>query len=264
MLENLRNAIENLKGYQFSEIQINKNSDSMQILFSEVISKMSPLLGNLTELLVAQKLNKINPEMSPWERQDPDFPDVISSKDPSVGIEVKVWYPYATEITGRFKESQNYLSNKNIYLALLAWDFTRLKSKTNDSEQWMVPTILDSCLIDCTEIAISRDEHYHKPPRYIVIEPLDTSKRTRNLQQRNVEGYRLQSNLESANESMLNIKLNPKYQSSIEYQKKVLQLQSENRYRLDTNFAKLDRIQNINVESFKNRVINQLEGKNDA
>ncbi len=39
-------------------------------------------------------------------------------------------------------------------------------------------------------IAEARDQHYHKPPDYLVVEPEDTSRRTKNLRQTNTNGYK--------------------------------------------------------------------------
>lgn len=41
-------------------------------------------------------------------------------------------------------------------------------------------------------VAEARDNHYHNPPDYLVIEPEDTTSRTRNLQQTNTNGYKFQ------------------------------------------------------------------------
>ena len=41
-------------------------------------------------------------------------------------------------------------------------------------------------------MAKARDDHYHNPPDYLVLEPEDTKARTRNLQQTNTNGYKFQ------------------------------------------------------------------------
>lgn len=260
MLDHLERSVLSLKGTTLSEIRIDKSSKEMSELFDYVISKMSPLIGNLVELKVCSHLDDGMPELAPWVRQDPDFPDVVSSKNESIGVEIKVWYPFSTEITGRFKESQSYLSSKELYLAIFAWDFEPVPNCSEPGE-WLSPVIIDGAIIECQEIAISRDQHYHQPPRYLVVEPTDTRARTRNLQQRNVEGYRLQSDEEEALTAMGEIGLSKIYSTHKDYQQQVLSLQSACRYRLDTNFAKLDRIRNDSVENFKQRVISKISSQ---
>ena len=46
-----------------------------------------------------------------WIRQDPGFPDALfksSIIQPNPGIEIKAWFPFATEITARFKDSVTF------------------------------------------------------------------------------------------------------------------------------------------------------------
>jgi hypothetical protein len=69
----------------------------------KVISKLSPLLGNLIEFNTVEFLNK-QKAFSPfgkWKRQDPGFPDTIfsGSIQPTPGLEIKAWFPLATEIS---------------------------------------------------------------------------------------------------------------------------------------------------------------------
>ena len=70
---------------------------------AKVISKLSPLLGNMIEFSTVDILNKHNWNgEGEWVRQDPGFPDALfSSKTvlPNPGIEIKAWFPFATEIT---------------------------------------------------------------------------------------------------------------------------------------------------------------------
>ncbi len=55
--------------------------------------------------------------------QNPGFPDTIfeGKATPIPGFEIKTWFPLATEITARFKDSQNYFQDDNIYVLLLPW-----------------------------------------------------------------------------------------------------------------------------------------------
>ena len=43
--------------------------------------------------------------------------------------------------------------------------------------------------VNALELAKSRDNHYFKPPFYLLQEPENTVGRTKNLQQRNVNGF---------------------------------------------------------------------------
>lgn len=55
------------------------------------------------------------------------------------------------------------------------------------------PYILDVVAVSGATVAHARDTHYHNPPDYLVLEPEDTTERTRNLQQTNTNGYKLQT-----------------------------------------------------------------------
>ena len=119
-------------------------------------------------------------------RQDPGFPDTIfqGSINPVPGFEIKAWFPLATEITARFKDSQNHFVKDNTHVAMLAW----LPEKLIYGK----PEILAVCVMSGKTVAAARDNHYHNPPDYIVLEPEDTTARTKNLQQTNTNGYKFQ------------------------------------------------------------------------
>lgn len=116
-------------------------------------------------------------------------------------------------------------------------------------------------LIKASEIAKSRDEHYNNPPDYIVLEPFDTSDRTVNLQQTNTEGYKFQDNHLRLNEAQRIVDQwdfsdNLKYSLDSSYQIALRSLLQTFNYRLDTNYAKLNRIQNADINGFKENVYN--------
>lgn len=108
-------------------------------------------------------------------------------------------------------------------------------------------------------VAIARDNHYHDPPDYLVIEPEDTADRTQNLQQRNTNGYKFQgsgSDFAKAQKIVASWgKDMKKFNPTREYQERLRQLLSRFTYRLDTNFAKMDRIVHPDIEAFKTRVL---------
>jgi hypothetical protein len=120
---------------------------------SKVISKLSPLLGNLIEFNIVEFLNDQEEfkNSGEWKRQNPGFPDAIfeGSVIPTPGFEIKAWFPLATEITARFKDSQNHFSEDQTYVCMLAW----LPEKIIFGK----PRIIDVCVISGKSVAESRD-----------------------------------------------------------------------------------------------------------
>lgn len=225
---------------------------------AKVISKLSPLLGNMIEFSTVDMLNQHDwGGTGQWVRQDPGFPDALFSSEiikPNPGIEIKAWFPFATEITARFKDSVTIFEENNINMALIAW----LPSNVI----WGKPQIIDVLVVSGKSVAQARDRHYHRPPDYLVFEPEDTSARTANLQQTNTNGYKLQTD-----------KCDPKaaadlvaswgagfleYSPTAEYQSRLRELQGKFVYRLDTNYAKIDRIEHEGIEEFKTSVLNKV------
>ena len=121
------------------------------------------------------------------------------------------------------------------------------------------PVVRDICIVSGKSVAKSRDDHYHNPPDYLVVEPNDTSERTRNLQQTNTNGYKLQGNssqFKEAEQLVKSWKLKDMTYSPLgECQKLVQTLMAKYPYRLDTNFAKIDRIAHQGIEQFKANVL---------
>ena len=120
------------------------------------------------------------------------------------------------------------------------------------------PYILDVCVVSGLSVALARDTHYHNPPDYLVLEPEDTTQRTANLQQTNTSGYKFQG---SANEFLEAQEIVASwgaegkiYKPTREYQQLLRELLVRYKYRLDTNFAKMDRIVHPGIEEFKKRV----------
>lgn len=247
----------NLKGQSFDIINVAK-PDTYEYAEQLVkyISKLSPFVGNMLEFSIVDALNNANnySASGKWIRQDPGFPDTLfdGDIDPKPGIELKAWFPLATEITARFKETITSFPKESTYVALIAW--------LPEYIFFGKPKIIDVWIGTAESIALARDSHYHNPPDYLVFEPEDTSKRTANLQQRNVNGYKFQgddSKLALAEDLVASWGTNgKKYSSSIEYQKKLDELKSKFKYRLDTNFAKIDRIEHADIEAFKSNVLN--------
>ncbi len=122
------------------------------------------------------------------------------------------------------------------------------------------PKIFDAIVVSAISVAKARDEHYHNPPDYLVIEPEDTTERTRNLQQTNTSGYKWQGSPEQFGEATRTVESwgpdGRAYQPTREYQERLrTELLARYTYRLDTNYAKIDRIVHHEIEAFKTRVL---------
>jgi hypothetical protein len=247
--------LQSLAGHVFDLLTISKPiSPAAAVNLAKVISKLSPLLGNLIEFNTVEFLND-QPEykgLGVWKRQDPGFPDAIfeGSVSPQPGFEIKAWFPLATEITARFKDSQNHFKDDQTNVCMLAW--------LPDQLIFGKPKIFDVCVVSGRSVAAARDAHYHNPPDYLVLEPENTKARTRNLQQTNTNGYKWQGTSEQFVEAQSIVAgWGPEgniYQPTAEYQALLRQLTARFTYRLDTNFAKIDRIVHPGVEDFKRRV----------
>lgn len=232
---------------------------------AKVISKLSPLLGNMIEFSTIDLLNEHDwNNAGQWIRQDPGFPDALFQSDsitPNPGIEIKAWFPFATEITARFKDSVTIFKDNNIDMALIAW--------LPEHVIWGKPQIIDVLVVNGKSVATARDTHYHRPPDYLVFEPEDTSARTVNLQQTNTNGYKLQKDKCSGEQLKKAATLveswgegGTTYSPTPEYQRKLRELQGTAVYRLDTNYGKIDRIEHTEIEAFKSRVLErEFNGK---
>lgn len=248
--------LEKLAGHVFDLLTVSKPvSPDAAVNLSKVISKLSPLLGNLIEFNTVEFLNAL-PEFKEhghWVRQDPGFPDTIFVSEAvtlTPGFEIKAWFPLATEITARFKDSQNHFRDDQTNVCLIAW--------LPDQLIYGKPHILDVCVVSGGSVAKSRDDHYHNPPDYIVLEPEDTTARTRNLQQTNTNGYKWQgtpAQFIQARQLVTSWGADGRaYKPTAEYQALLRQLINRFPYRLDTNYAKIDRIVHPGIEQFKTKV----------
>lgn len=242
------------------EIKRPRNVEYAQYL-AKIISKISPLIGNMIEFLIVEKLNEADWQgLGKWIRQDPGFPDAVfqGELEPSPGIEIKTWFPFATEITARFKESVLYFEKDQTNVAVVAW-----------LPEFLIcgrPKIIDIWIGSAKSIAQARDRHYHSPPDYLVFEPEETSFRAANLQQTNTNGYKFQGSEKLLKEAMGDIKKWGEdgliFSPDSNYQKKIKGLLGKYPYRLDTNFAKMDRIKHPGLEKFKARMLTmEINGK---
>lgn len=250
-------VIRGLNGKTLDVLDITKPPDMEYARhLARVVSKLSPLIGNMIEFSIVSVLNQLDwtDYNGQWDRQDPGFPDTVFNWEREVkpGIEVKTWFPLATEITARFKDSQSHFLHNQTNVAIVAW----LPEYLIYGKPKIIGVFIDTAM----SLAIARDKHYHNPPDYLVFEPEDTSQRTANLQQTNVNGYKFQGTQEQfakAESDVLSWGDNPKeYSHKGEYQRRVKELASKYSYRPDTNFAKIDRIDHAGLESFKSAIFN--------
>ena len=154
--------LQGLSGHVFDVLTLsNPVSPDAAMNLSKVVSKLSPLLGNLIEFNAVEFLND-QPEyqrLGKWQRQDPGFPDTIfvgPTVTPPPGFEIKAWFPLATEITARFKDSQNHFREDQTNVCMLAWLPDRLI--------FGKPKIIDVCIVSGRSVAEARDNHYHNHP----------------------------------------------------------------------------------------------------
>lgn len=258
ILNKAEKQIDNLSGKTLDILDVTKPSDTEYALhLAKVISKLSPILGNMIEYSVVKYLNESKEwkGLGKWVRQDPGFPDAIfvnqKEKGPVIGVEIKTWFPLATEITARFRESVTHFKNDNIDVVVVAW--------LPEHILYGKPKIVDIWADTGSSLAKARDQHYHNPPDYLVIEPQDTSARTSNLQQTNALGFKFQGTPAQFKKAQEVVKSwGPKgkvFDFSPKYQAKLNQLMGLFPYRLDTNFAKIDRIKHDGLEEFKKKVL---------
>jgi len=248
--------LKELPGHVFDVLTVSKPSSiEAAINLAKIISKLSPIVGNLIEFNTVEFLNKLDEfsDVGVWKRQDPDFPDAVfeGNVTPPPGFEIKAWFPLSTEITARFKDSQNYFLEDHIYVTMLSW--------LPENVIFGRPKIIDVVIVSAASVAKARDTHYHNPPDYLVLEPEDTSARTRNLQQTNTNGYKFQGSRKEFEEALAIVETWGKegriYKPTPEYQKQIRALLEKFKYRLDTNYAKMDRIVHDEIEKFKTRVL---------
>lgn len=255
-LSRAEGLLSGLSGEVVPSLTVNSSAPRDAPFFSLIVSKLSPIIGNLFEKRIVELLDDEAEHGYRWVRQDPGFPDALLVDDlgesTQTGFEVKAWYAMSTELTGRFRESVNLLAPRNVHLVVVSWAMSEVVFGS--------PTVLGTVTIRGVEVAKSRDSHYHQPPTYLIVEPGDTTARTVNLQQTNVNGYRLQetdpSRIEAALEQVLARTTDASAPPhSAEAQTLVDDLMNTYRYRLDTNFAKIDRVDNIDIERFKAQIL---------
>jgi hypothetical protein len=246
-------------GNTIATLSVNSLKSEDAPFLALVISKLSPIIGNLLERKITELIEEGAQHGLKWQRQDPDFPDVVlmdhDGKSTGAGYEVKAWYALSTELTARFRESYTLLAMRNVRVVILAWTMSHIVYGS--------PVVLDVLSVDAVSVAEQRDIHYHKPPQYLTVEPQDTTRRTRNLRQTNVNGYRIQESdpgrLAAAQELTAKHPGHTARPHTPEAQALNQELMNSFAYRLDTNFAKVDRIDHPEIEQFKSTVLDRME-----
>lgn len=247
--------LQGLAGHAFDLLTVAKPvSPEAALNLAKIVSKLSPLVGNLIEFNVCEYLSEKAEfkGQGKWQRQDPGFPDAVfrGKVDPTPGFEIKAWFPLATEMTARFRDSQNHFANDNTRVAMIAW--------LPENLIYGKPCIIDVVTVSGATVAKARDDHYHRPPDYLVMEPEDTSTRTSNLQQTNTLGFKFQGTPAQFAEAQKLVERWGQdaliYKPTPEYQAMVQELRARFPYRGDTNYAKVDRIRHPELEAFKTRV----------
>ena len=262
-MDRAETVLSGLIGKTIDTISIQSSDQSEASFLAKNVSKLSPLVGNLVENLVVSELEQrlVDGNME-WRRQDPYFPDAALFSQSGValgaGFEVKAWYAMSTEMTGRFRESRNLLEGKDIRLLVVSWGLSHIV--------FGKPVILDVVSVPGVDVAECRDAHYHKPPNYLILEPEDTTGRASNLQQSNVNGYRLQG---MASKEAVDVHSGSAARDEAPHTAKAQHLARKlhdlGRYRMDTNFAKIDRIDHEALEEFKERSLaSRLRGRSMA
>lgn len=263
VLDLAASRLERMRGRTLEAVDIARpDTPDEAVNLIKVISKLSPLLGNLIEFKLVTLLNSeaAYRPYGRWQRQDPGFPDTVfaGSVTPTPGLEIKTWFPLATEITARFKGSQEILTPDRTWVCIIAWLPTRLIFGR--------PRVLDVCVIPGGSVAAARDRHYHNPPEYLVLEPEDTSGRTANLRQTNTNGYKFQGTAAQLAQARRRVRrwgrAAREYRTEPRHQARLRRLQAAFPYRGDTNFAKMDRIMHPELEAFKAQVLQrQVHGR---
>lgn len=247
--------ISNLTNRTLDSIYIKKPATrELEVFLAKNISKLSPLISNLIEYHIVSELNSLKwSQPGQWIRQDPGLPDVLfqGSLNPNPGIEIKTWFPLATEITARFRDSITNFRKNQTNVVVVAW--------LPECIIYGKPRIIDVWSGSAKSLAQHRDNHYFNPPDYIILEPEDTSARTRNLQQTNANGYKFQGKSTQFIQAQSTTREwnidDYKHSSNPDCQEKIRKLFSKFPYRLDTNFGKIDRIEHPGLEEFKQSVL---------
>lgn len=254
-MERAEGLLLSLVGSTVPAVTINSLEAKDAPFLGRINSKLSPIIGNLLERQISELLTQDADEGMHWIRQDPEFPDALlldgTGASTNSGYEVKAWYVMSTELTGRFRESVNLLAGRNVRVAIIAWHLSHIVYGT--------PQVVGVLTVDALSVAARRDAHYHRPPDYLCVEPQDTTARTRNLQQTNVSGFKWQGTDADAKREAEELVRGHAAAQELSHtpggQALTNELLARYQYRLDTNFAKVDRVNHPVIETFKAQML---------
>lgn len=244
--------LQGLRGKQLEALALGRpRSVDHAASLSRIIGKLSPIVSDLLEYEFAAYLNAAGgwPPGSEWVRQEKIFPDLVLRNGKAVlaGIEIKTWSPLAREITGRFRETRAILAGSNTCIMVVAW-----------LPEFLLhggPRTLDTWVDSAANVAAMRDSKYQRPPRSVVIEY--GAANPYGLQPDNCEGYLFDGSEEELAQATAEVASWSRSAAltSQEQQEKLRELMRNYPYRVDANFAKLDRIDQALLRTFKDRVL---------
>lgn len=218
--------------------------------WATIVSKLSGFLSNLVEISVSHWLNKniLDKDME-WKRVEGSFPDVqlyrkgVKTK---YGLEVKVVCSGAQEASARFRHSREMLDEGSVLVCLFAWRVS------DDGEV----NFFTSWFMDAAILADIRDQ-YVTLPKGIYQWP-DNSGQKMNTQQSDVRYLTLQNQrkyLVAASQMVMKWKEDNPCKTKPHEQKEIMILLGEKfGYKNDTNFGKLQRINDETLKKFLKQV----------
>ena len=264
-----------INGQRINILTINKCDEDAVIPFLKNMSKLSSLISVQIETRSLARLDAIYGEDLPndveWvinERVGGEkYPDLAfadlefspSSNWVWPGVEIKTWCPFATEMSGRMMKGQSIMENYPDQLLLVAW--------LPDHLLYGDPQVIGTWVGDGLEMAKSRDDYWHDPPKSLILEPDFSPDREAHKQHTNVDRYLWDdddSNLEAAEQMAKDLGLYATpYSYDDDYQENVRKVYNSFNYKKGTNFRKLDRLHHDPLDNFPDRIREDtiIEGK---
>ena len=80
-LDEAANTLQALAGEDVDAISIKSLASEEAPFFARIVSKLSPMVGNLMEQRIVTLLDENSSDGYRWERQDPGFPDAVLVRD---------------------------------------------------------------------------------------------------------------------------------------------------------------------------------------
>jgi len=256
-------------------LKVNKCNEDAVIEFIKNMSKLSSLISVQIETKALKRINATYGDSLPdnvgWvvnERIGGEkYPDLAFGDfefDPGSdwvwpGVEIKAWCPFATAMSGRMMKGQSIMQKYPDQLLLVAWLPEHLL--------YGKPQVIGTWVGDGLEMAKSRDEYWHDPPRSLILEPDFSPDREAHKQHTNVDRYLWDDSddkLDEAREMARDLDLlGTTYSYEGDYQRRVRQLYSSFTYKKGTNFRKLNRLHHDPLDTFPERIRQNttIEGK---